>query len=240
MAHPVKIPAEWLKPIVEELHPEQIWLFGSHARGDSGPSSDWDFLVVLSDDAPDELLDSGHIWNACIRKLPVPADVIPVRESEFATMRAFAGSLCRTVALEGQQIYGEVVPPNPITLAYLQAAEEDLDAARRLFAPPANRLGSYHLQQTAEKLAKAVLTGRGIHPTKEHRLSELSALLPNGDPWKNRLDALAHLDRFATTFRYPGTSGRLQPGEESEQAARDTSALAQLLLDARSEVGIGR
>jgi HEPN domain-containing protein len=40
---------------------------------------------------------------------------------------------------------------------YLKAAEEEIDAARRLMASPPNRLAAYHLQQASEKLTKAIL-----------------------------------------------------------------------------------
>jgi len=33
--------------IVKKFHPQQIILFGSHARGEAGPDSDVDLLVVM-------------------------------------------------------------------------------------------------------------------------------------------------------------------------------------------------
>lgn len=43
--------------IVRDAAPLDIWLFGSRARGDARADSDWDLLVVLPDDAEDDLLD---------------------------------------------------------------------------------------------------------------------------------------------------------------------------------------
>jgi predicted nucleotidyltransferase len=37
---------------VDAYQPEWISLFGSVARGDAGPDSDYDLLVVVSGDAP--------------------------------------------------------------------------------------------------------------------------------------------------------------------------------------------
>ncbi len=122
---------------------------------------------------------------------------------------------------------------NPVVQGFLQVALEDLDAARRLLAPPANRLACYHLHQAAEKLAKAILSARGIHTTKEHRLSLLAPLLSNEDPWRGRLASLAHLDRYATTFRYPGTSGRLPTGADAATVQAEVDRLAPLLAEAR-------
>ena len=36
--------------IAREFHPEKIILFGSHARGDAGPDSDVDLMVVIASD----------------------------------------------------------------------------------------------------------------------------------------------------------------------------------------------
>ena len=37
---------QMVKAIVEEVDPEQVILFGSHARGEATPDSDVDFVVV--------------------------------------------------------------------------------------------------------------------------------------------------------------------------------------------------
>jgi HEPN domain-containing protein len=121
-------------------------------------------------------------------------------------------------------------------MGYLDAAGEDLDAARRLLASPPNRLAFHHLQQAAEKLAKALLTSRDVHPGREHRLGLLALQLPTGDPWHGVLSGLAHLDRFATAFRYPGTTGRLPSGSAESEARADLARLEELLQRARREL----
>ena len=40
--------AEIVHRLVEAFDPEQIYLFGSHARGKAGPDSDYDVMVVVS------------------------------------------------------------------------------------------------------------------------------------------------------------------------------------------------
>ncbi|HEX8106203.1 MAG TPA: nucleotidyltransferase domain-containing protein [Kofleriaceae bacterium] len=45
------VPPEMIARIVEVLHPEQVWLFGSRARGEARADSDWDFMAILADDA---------------------------------------------------------------------------------------------------------------------------------------------------------------------------------------------
>ena len=46
--------AEVVRRLVEAYRPERVYLFGSVARGDAGPDSDYDLLVVVQDDAPPE------------------------------------------------------------------------------------------------------------------------------------------------------------------------------------------
>jgi len=98
------VPIPLLSRLIEAMRPEQIWLFGSRARGEARPTSDWDLLVVLPNEAPDDELDLVHAWQA-VRDLRIPADVITVRWSEFEEARHHAGTLVRTVVGEGRRIY---------------------------------------------------------------------------------------------------------------------------------------
>jgi len=50
---------EITRRLVEFYSPLRIYLFGSEARGDAGPDSDLDFLVVVPDDAPEDKLHPG-------------------------------------------------------------------------------------------------------------------------------------------------------------------------------------
>ena len=45
---------EVARRLVEAYQPERIYLFRSVARGDAGPDSDYDLLVVVPDEAPSE------------------------------------------------------------------------------------------------------------------------------------------------------------------------------------------
>jgi predicted nucleotidyltransferase len=42
--------AEVVRRLVEAYRPEQVYLFGSKARGDGEPDSDYDLLLVVPDD----------------------------------------------------------------------------------------------------------------------------------------------------------------------------------------------
>jgi uncharacterized protein len=46
---------EVVRRLVETYRPEQIYLFGSVARRDAGPDSDYDLMVFVPDHTPAEL-----------------------------------------------------------------------------------------------------------------------------------------------------------------------------------------
>lgn len=89
-----------LDRIVARWRPRQIWLFGSRARGDDTPESDWDLFVVVDDGVGDDELDPG-IGRRLRRECGVRADVIPWRASEFAEFRATPNTLAYAVATDG-------------------------------------------------------------------------------------------------------------------------------------------
>ena len=92
-----------LARIEAQYRPEQVWLFGSRARGDAGPGSDWDLFVVVPDDTGDEQLDLLFLWRLK-RGSGVPADVIACRASEFREACDTVNTLSYTVATEGVRI----------------------------------------------------------------------------------------------------------------------------------------
>jgi predicted nucleotidyltransferase len=89
-----------LDRIVARWNPQQVWLFGSRARGDSTPESDWDLFVVVDDSAADDDLDPG-VGRRLRRECGVRADVIPWHASEFAEFRATPNTLAYSVAKDG-------------------------------------------------------------------------------------------------------------------------------------------
>src|SRR6185437_12399897 len=55
------VPRVLLDSIVAHFNPQRVILFGSQARGDAGPHSDIDLLVVVDDDTPAERLSGGWV-----------------------------------------------------------------------------------------------------------------------------------------------------------------------------------
>lgn len=89
-----------LDRIVARWHPQQVWLFGSRARGDATPDSDWDLFVVVDDGIEDDELDP-RIGRLLRRECRVRADVIPWHASEFTEFRDTPNTLAYSVARDG-------------------------------------------------------------------------------------------------------------------------------------------
>ena len=96
---------EITRRLVEFYHPDKIYLFGSEARGEAGPDSDLDFLVVVPDDAPEDLMRSGEIYHR-LSGMGVSKDIVPWRRSDFEGRAAYVkASLPATVVREGLLLY---------------------------------------------------------------------------------------------------------------------------------------
>lgn len=96
--------ADALGRLVAQLRPDEIWLFGSRARGDHRPDSDIDLLVVL----PDGLNPEAYTLAAVRRPLlggGAPIDVLPVARSAFDSDPEALGGLVATVKAEGRRLY---------------------------------------------------------------------------------------------------------------------------------------
>jgi predicted nucleotidyltransferase len=101
------VPEQFIRRIVETLRVEEIWLFGSRARGTASPNSDWDLLAVVRDDSPSADLDLARVWSR-LRDLRVKrVDVFPVRRSDFEAARDALGTLSQIATDEGYRVYGE-------------------------------------------------------------------------------------------------------------------------------------
>ena len=93
-----------LSRIEAKYHPQQIWLFGSRARGDERRWSDWDLFVVVPDEVPESDFNPLVAWKLQ-RDSGVRADVIPCRVSEFRKDRGTVNTICYEVATDGVLLY---------------------------------------------------------------------------------------------------------------------------------------
>ena len=106
LEQPPGVLAQMVARMVEVLHPVQIWLFGSRARGEARADSDWDFLAVLPDDAPERDLDTPSVWRR-LRDLRLQrVEVLTMTRSEFDEWKGSRGTLAEIVVSTGFVVYG--------------------------------------------------------------------------------------------------------------------------------------
>ena len=96
--------AEVVRRLVEAYRPEHIYLFGSVARGDAGPDSDYDLMVVVGDEAPSQMRDCDLAYRA-LRGLGIAKDVLVWTRSDFEKRLHLKASLPSTILREGKSLH---------------------------------------------------------------------------------------------------------------------------------------
>lgn len=95
---------EIVSRLAKGLQPERIYLFGSQARGQAGPGSDIDLLVVVPHSVlprhQREAKSYDLLWG-----LTTPVDVIVLTRAEFQRTARVKTSLAATVKLKGKLLY---------------------------------------------------------------------------------------------------------------------------------------
>jgi predicted nucleotidyltransferase len=92
-----------VRRIAVEFDPDQIILFGSHARGEAGPDSDVDLLVVMP--VKGSKRNKQLEIRAAVRDVHVPKDIIVSRTEEFQWRKDTVGTIEYPSAHEGKALY---------------------------------------------------------------------------------------------------------------------------------------
>ncbi len=95
--------AEIVRRVVEAADPDRIVLFGSAARGEMGPDSDIDLLVIKT-----EVEHTGRLAGLIHRALvgvDAAVDVVVMRPREVEHQRDKVGSIVGPALREGREIY---------------------------------------------------------------------------------------------------------------------------------------
>ena len=95
---------EVVKRLVAAYQPERIYLFGSTARGEAGPDSDYDLLVIVPDEASDERRRSRLAYTA-LHGTGIAADVLVCTHRYFEERLHLRASLPATVLREGKLLH---------------------------------------------------------------------------------------------------------------------------------------
>ena len=89
--------------IAEGFDPERIVLFGSLARGDAGPDSDIDLLVVFREVA--DRRATAIDMRLAIADIPAPVDFVVADLAEIDRRGKVIGPALGTALMEGKAVY---------------------------------------------------------------------------------------------------------------------------------------
>ena len=93
-----------LERIVGRVMPDQIWLFGSRAEGRARPDSDYDIMVVLSDQSPKWATDFMAVFELTCG-LGIPTDIVPCSRASFEAEKDQSWTLAYAAFHQGKQLY---------------------------------------------------------------------------------------------------------------------------------------
>jgi uncharacterized protein len=94
---------EAVRRIVEMFDPQQVILFGSHARGTAGPDSDADFLVVMP--VTGSRRRKTVEIDLALAGIGLPKDIIVVTPEEVERYRDVVGTIIYPALREGKVLY---------------------------------------------------------------------------------------------------------------------------------------
>lgn len=93
--------------IVASLRPDSVWLFGSRARGDAGPGSDFDLAVVVADgQSRRRIAMQAYESLAGAPARSVGVDIVVLTPSLIARDRDRPGSIGWAVLNHGISVFG--------------------------------------------------------------------------------------------------------------------------------------
>lgn len=165
--------------LAAEYQPQQVFLFGSVARGQEREGSDIDLLVVK--DTPERFFDrlsaAHHIIAGAHDGLSV--DLLVYTPDEMAAQWARGDQFIDEITQNGRLLYG---PPwscdltrddTRYPLEWLRWAERDLERAHRGYRDADPSLVGFCIHQSTGKFLKAFLLSHGWRLQRTYDLAEL-------------------------------------------------------------------
>jgi len=94
---------EIVSRVTQAIHPLRVILFGSAARGDMGPASDVDLLIVMPDGT--HRRDAGRKAFRALSGLGIAKDVVVVTESDLKEFGENPSLVIKPALEEGREVY---------------------------------------------------------------------------------------------------------------------------------------
>lgn len=102
---PLNLRKQIISRLVDEFHPETIYLFGSHAWGKPTSGSDMDLLVIVGNSRQKPIQRAVRAQRS-LRGVKVAIDVLVKTRREFERYTSVKASLEAQIAREGKLLYG--------------------------------------------------------------------------------------------------------------------------------------
>ena len=97
---------EITRRIVERFRPQRVVLFGSRARGDERPDSDYDLLIIAPSNEPRWRRTVPVYVELAALQLPRDVDVVWWTSDEVAEWSNVKTHFITTALREGKELYG--------------------------------------------------------------------------------------------------------------------------------------
>ena len=206
--------------VVEIAQPQKVILFGSAARGDTGPHSDIDLLVIKDGARPGDLMNLiySHLSGSA-----VPVDIIVASNATIERYKNSHALVYKPALREGKVMYesqseygpddqipdlpenfppGRYPPDDP--REWLGRANGNLTRATTHIPNTYLEDMCYDAQQAAEKAIKARLIALDVEFPYTHDIKELLQCLETaGDVIPDDVRAATMLTEYASVTRYP-------------------------------------
>ncbi len=214
--------ADFIEQVAAAVHPIQIWLFGSRARGDADEWSDVDLLVVLEPDT-DRRACRMEV-SRLEAKTGIRSDVLFTNADHIVRRGRVGGTVLNNALEEGLLVYEQEDAHAATALEWQLNARNSLRVASMAAAqlevePELAGEVSWGALQSLEKSIKAALFLEHVGVPRTHKLHELAELLPEEmQAWT------AGMNLASTTYR--GLGGRYPdwgPNPTVEEARRALS-----------------